>query len=305
MSRGQRCVTFPAAVCDRRRNLAAMTGALILVATPIGNMGDLSARAIETLRTADAVACEDTRRTGRLFELAGIPRSSPFMVVNDHNEVRQRAAILARLARGERVAVVTDAGTPGISDPGERLVRAALDAGYAVEVVPGPSAVVAALVASGLPTGRFCFEGFLPRKGRARTERLRALATEARTTVIYESPHRVAETITDLAEACGPTRQVAVAREITKLHEEIWRGRLQEAMAWSTAQAPRGEIAIVLDGAPPAPEATEDEVLAAIDAELAGGATRRDAAAAVAAELGLARRTVYKLVQERAGAAPT
>lgn len=275
-----------------------MSGALILVATPIGNMGDLSSRAMEALRTADAVACEDTRRTGRLFELSGMARSAPFLVVNDHNEVRQRGAILARLAKGERVAVVTDAGMPGISDPGERLVRAAIDAGYAIEVVPGPSAVVTALVVSGLPAGRFCFEGFLPRKGRARAERLRVMAAEQRTTVLYESPHRVADTMEDLVGACGSERRVVIARELTKLHEEVWRGTLAEAVAWVAAQPPRGEVALVLDGATPPEEADEEAVIAAIEAELATGASRRDVAAKVAAELGLAKRAVYQLVQE-------
>jgi 16S rRNA (cytidine1402-2'-O)-methyltransferase len=276
-----------------------MTGVLILVATPIGNLGDLSTRAAEVLRSADAVACEDTRRTGRLFELAGIPRAAPFLMVNDHNEARQRAAILARLERGERVAVVTDAGMPGISDPGERLVRAAVDAGFLVEVVPGPSAVITALVVSGLPSGRFCFEGFLPRKGRARTERLQALAGETRTTVLYESPHRLADTLADLAMTCGGARQVAVTRELTKLHEEVWRGRLREAAAWAAAQPVRGEVAVVLEGAPPPAAVEEQDVLAAIDAELATGASRRDVAAKVAAELGLARREVYARVQGR------
>jgi 16S rRNA (cytidine1402-2'-O)-methyltransferase len=276
-----------------------MTGVLILVATPIGNLGDLSTRAAEVLRSADAVACEDTRRTGRLFELAGIPRAAPFLMVNDHNEARQRAAVLARLERGERVAVVTDAGMPGISDPGERLVRAAVDAGFLVEVVPGPSAVITALVVSGLPSGRFCFEGFLPRKGRARTERLQALAGETRTTVLYESPHRLADTLGDLAMTCGGARQVAVTRELTKLHEEVWRGRLREAVAWAAAQPVRGEVAVVLEGAPPPAAVEEQDVLAAIDAELATGASRRDVAAKVAAELGLARREVYARVQGR------
>src|SRR5207237_812656 len=158
----------------------------------------------------------------------------------------------ARLGRGQRVAVVSDAGMPGISDPGERLVRAALDAGFAVEVVPGPSAAISALVVSGLPAGRFAFEGFLPRKGSGRTERVVAVATERRTVVVYEAPHRLARTLADLAAACGGDRRVVLARELTKLHEETWRGTLAEAVDHVTEVAPRGEYVVVLDGAPPA-----------------------------------------------------
>src|SRR5688500_6045267 len=163
---------------------------LVLVGTPIGNLDDLSPRAVEALAAAEAICCEDTRRTGRLLQHAGVARP-PLVVVNDHTEVRAIAGVLERLARGERVAVITDAGMPGISDPGERLVRASVDAGHPIEVVPGPSAAVTALVASGLPTGRFAFEGFLPRKGSGRTSRLAELATETRTVVLYEAPHRL------------------------------------------------------------------------------------------------------------------
>src|SRR5207244_2755956 len=190
----------------------------------------LSPRAVEALAGADAIACEDTRRTRKLLSHAGVPTPT-LLTVNDHSESRQVRAILGRLDAGQRVAVVSDAGTPGISDPGERLVAAAAAAGIDVEVVPGPSAAVAALVVSGLPTGRFCFEGFLPRKGAARTERFRALATECRTTVIYEAPHRVRETVAELAETLGPLRRVAIVRELTKLHEEVWRGSLENAVA--------------------------------------------------------------------------
>ena len=201
---------------------------LVLVGTPIGNLGDLSPRAVDELAAADAICCEDTRRTGRLLQHAGVERR-PLVVVNDHTEVSAIAGVLERLSRGERVAVVTDAGMPGISDPGERLVRAAVAAGHIVEVVPGPSAAVTALVASGLATGRYAFEGFLPRKGSGRSGRLAEIAVERRTTVLYEAPHRVARTLADLAGACGPDRRVAIARELTKLHEEVWRGSLGDA----------------------------------------------------------------------------
>jgi len=271
-----------------------MSAALILVATPIGNLGDLSPRAAEALRHADAICCEDSRRTGRLLELAGIERRTPLIVVNDHTEATRIGDVLARLARGERVAVVTDAGMPGISDPGERLVHAAAEAGHAIEIVPGPSAAIAALVASGLPTGRFVFEGFLPRKGSGRRERLGELARERRTIVLYEAPHRLARTLAALAAAMGDERRVALARELTKLHEEVWRGTLAGAVAWAEASAPRGEFVIVMDGAPVGADATDDEVRVAVGAALGRGLSARDAAAEVAEALGVPKRRAYR-----------
>jgi len=271
-----------------------VTGALVLVGTPIGNLGDLSPRAVEELARADAVCCEDTRRTGRLLQHAGV-RARQLLVVNDHTEARAVGDVLARLARGERVAVVTDAGMPGISDPGERLVRAAARDGHRIEVVPGPSAAVTALVASGLPAGRYCFEGFLPRKGSGRRERLAELAAEERTIVLYESPHRLAATLADLVEALGGWRRVAVARELTKLHEEVWRGPLDEAARWAADTAPRGEVALVVQGAPRPGPASDASVEAAVRARLDAGASARDAAAAVAAELDVPKRRAYEV----------
>jgi 16S rRNA (cytidine1402-2'-O)-methyltransferase len=276
------------------RNGDRTEGVLLLVGTPIGNLGDLTPRAAEALRSADAICCEDTRRTGRLLQHAGVERPR-LIVVNDHTEAREVPRVVARLARGERVAVVSDAGMPGISDPGERLVRAAVAAGHAVEVVPGPSAALAALVTSGLPAGRFVFEGFLPRKGARRTERLGAVEAEPRTVVLYEAPHRLARTLADLTEACGPERRVAVARELTKLHEEVWRGSLGDALAWVGAAAPRGEIVLVLEGAPAAGPPDDGAVVDALRDELSAGSTARDAARAVAARLGVSRRRVYEL----------
>lgn len=272
-------------------------GALVLVATPIGNLGDLSPRAVEALAAADVVACEDTRRTGRLLEHAGV-RAPRLLVVNDHTEPAQVRTVLDLLDEGKRVAVVSDAGTPGISDPGERLVAAATNAGHAVEVVPGPSAAIAALVASGLATGRFCFEGFLPRKGSGRTDRLAALAPEPRTMVLYEAPHRLARTLADLAAALGPSRRVTLARELTKLHEELWRGSLDGAVEWAEADPPRGEFVIVVAGAPTPAPADDDAVIEALRAELAAGASKRDAAAIVAAALGVPKRRAYTLAVE-------
>lgn len=267
---------------------------LVLVGTPIGNLGDLSPRAVDALRGADAICCEDTRRTGRLLQHAGVPRA-PLVVVNDHTEAAAVAGVLARLAAGERVAVVTDAGMPGISDPGERLVRAAVEAGHPVEVVPGPSAAVTALIASGLPTARFAFEGFLPRKGSGRTQRLAEVAAERRTVVLYEAPHRLARTLADLAAVCGPERKVAIGRELTKLHEETWRGTLAGSVAWVAEREPRGEVVVVLAGAPDPPPAGQDDVETAVRARLEAGDSARDAAAAVAAALGVSKRAAYEV----------
>src|SRR5947199_7909042 len=213
---------------DRHQNGGWVTslgvaGALVIVATPIGNLSDLTPRAVDELARVDAIACEDTRRTRKLLSHAGV-KAPALITVNDHTEARQVRAVLSRLERGERVAVVTDAGTPGISDPGERLVVAATAAGIDVEVIPGASAAIAALVVSGLPTGRFVFEGFLPRKGSGRAERIEALRAEPRTTILYEAPHRVRQTVAELADALRPLRRLAIVRELTKLHEDVWRG---------------------------------------------------------------------------------
>jgi 16S rRNA (cytidine1402-2'-O)-methyltransferase len=269
-------------------------GALVLVATPIGNLGDLPPRAVDELARADAVACEDTRRTGRLLAHAGVT-APKLLVVNDHTEASAGRDVLARLDRGERVAVVTDAGMPGVSDPGERLVRLASAAGHRIEVVPGPSAAIAALVVSGLPTGRWVFEGFLPRRGAGRTERLAELAGERRTILLYEAPHRLARTIADLVDALGGSRQVVIARELTKLHEEIWRGNLDGARRRVEEAPPKGEHVLVVAGAPAPEAATDDELAAAVEAETAHGRSTRDAVALVAARFGVPRRRVYDL----------
>ncbi|HEU5083505.1 MAG TPA: 16S rRNA (cytidine(1402)-2'-O)-methyltransferase [Acidimicrobiales bacterium] len=268
-------------------------GRLVLVGTPIGNLGDLSPRAVEALTRADVVACEDTRRTGRLLAAAGIPRRD-LAVVNDHTEARAAQQLVDRARAGDTVALVTDAGMPGVSDPGEDVVAAFVAADLPVEVVPGPTAATTALAASGLPTGRFVFEGFLPRKGSARAERLAVVAAEARTVVLYEAPHRAERTLADLREACGPERPVTIGRELTKLHEEWFRGDLAGACEW-LASEPKGEFVIVLGGAEPPAEATDAELRAALDAELAGGASTRDAVTAVVARYGVPKRRVYDL----------
>jgi 16S rRNA (cytidine1402-2'-O)-methyltransferase len=275
----------------------AEPGRLTLVATPIGNLGDLSPRAVETLRAADVIACEDTRHTRKLLSHAGIP-TPRLLAVHDQNEAAQVRTVLRLLEEGKRVALVSDAGMPGVSDPGERLVAAATASGHAVDVVPGPSAGLAALVASGLPTGRFAFEGFLPRKGTERRQRLALVATDRRTTVLYEAPHRLAHTVADLVAACGPLRRVALARELTKLHEETWRGTLAGAAEHVEAQPPRGEYVIVLDGAPEAPPPDDGDIEAALQERLAAGDDKRAAVAAVAADLAVPKRRVYALALE-------
>lgn len=273
---------------------AGRGGRLVLVGTPIGNLGDLAPRAVDALASADLVCCEDTRRTGRLLEHAGI-RATALKVANEHTEAALADEVAARVAKGEVVAVVSDAGMPGISDPGERLVAAVVAAGGVVEVVPGPSSALAGLVASGLPTGRFAFEGFLPRKGSARAERVAAVAEERRTVVLFEAPHRLARTLADLAAACGPERRVSIGRELTKLHEEHWRGTLAEAVARSASVEPRGEHVLVVEGAPP-PALVDDAAIAkALDQLRAAGLSTRDAVADVAAALGVPKRRVYAL----------
>ena len=274
-----------------------MAGALVIVATPIGNLGDLSPRAVDALAGADAIACEDTRRIRKLLTHAGVKAPS-LITVNDHTEARQVRAVLSRLERGERVAVVSDAGTPGISDPGERLVAAATAAGIDVEVVPGASAAISALVVSGLPTGRFAFEGFLARRGSGRSERIEALRAEQRTTILYEAPHRVRQTVAELADALGPLRRVAIVRELTKLHEEVWRGTLGGAVDHLAERQPRGEYVLVLGGAAPAPEPSAEDVTEALRSRLAAGDDKKTATAEVAKALHVPKRTVYEIATQ-------
>jgi 16S rRNA (cytidine1402-2'-O)-methyltransferase len=275
--------------------VSAIAPGLWLVATPIGNLDDMSARAADVLRAADVVCCEDTRRSSTLLRHIGA-RPERLLVANDHTEHDLAPAVVAELAAGRIVAVVTDAGTPGVSDPGERLVAAAIEAGHAVHSTPGPAAFVMAAVLSGLPTARLAFDGFLPRSGADRRERLTEIARERRTTVLYEAPHRLVRTLTDLVEACGTVRRVAVVREMTKIHEEIWRGTLEHALAHAQSVEPRGEYAIVIE---PCPDATADVSDDVIAGELArrtlAGLSTRDAVDEVSTALGVARNRVYDL----------
>jgi 16S rRNA (cytidine1402-2'-O)-methyltransferase len=280
---------------DEARGLAAnMTGRLVLVATPIGNLGDITARAIETLQQSDVICCEDTRHSQKLFQRFGIGIKR-LIVVNDHTEHDAREEIVALIAAGKTVALITDAGSPGISDPGERLVRAAIDAGLAVSAAPGPSAAVMAISLSGLASSRWVFEGFLPRSGAERSERLEAVAAELRTVVLYEAPHRLHRTLTDLESMCGAYRRVVIAAELTKIHEHLWRGTLHDAVRQFAGDDARGEFVIVVDGAAPAAPPTDDEIITALRAEIAAGASRKDAASRVSARLGVAKRHVYEL----------
>lgn len=266
-------------------------GTLWLVATPIGNLGDLPPRAVEILAGAGLVCCEDTRRTGKLLQHAGI-RAERLAVANAHTEFHRIDDVLDVLGSGRDVAVVTDAGTPGISDPGERLVRAAIDAGHNVSAVPGPAAVIVALTISGLPTDRYVFDGFLPRSGRERADRLAELADERRTIVLYEAPHRIERTLADLADTLGDDRRVAVCRELTKLYEEVVRGTLGTI----DIGEPRGEYVIVLAGRPAEERATDDDsVRAALRAEIESGTSKRDAITKVAKLLDLPKKHVYAL----------
>ncbi len=267
---------------------------MVLVGTPIGNLGDLSPRAALVLGAADVVACEDTRVTRKLLTHAGI-KTRRIVAVHEHNEAAAAQSLVELALGGATVALVSDAGMPGISDPGRRLVAAAAAAGLVVEVVPGPSASLAGLVVSGMPTERFCFEGFLPRKGGERGARLAAIAAEPRTVVLFESPHRLRATIGHLVTACGGWREVAVARELTKLHEEVWRGDLAGAADWLASVEPRGEYVVILGPPPPAVSvAIDDERIAlSVAARLAAGDDRKAAVVAVAGALGVPKRRVY------------
>ena len=275
--------------------MARVTGRLQVVATPIGNLADLGERAREALAEADLIAAEDTRHTGALLKAMGL--ATPLLSLHEHNESRRVPALLARLAQGEHVALVSDAGTPLLSDPGYELVRAAVAAGHEVSAVPGPSAITAALAIAGLPTDRFCFEGFLPARPRERRAALEALAHERRTLVFFEAPHRIAAALTDMAAALGPERAAVVARELTKAHETIYRGTLRElaARAMTETNLARGEITLVVHGAAAAASNVDERVLRhtveVLSKELPPGRV-----AAVAAQLtGATRAAAYAL----------
>jgi len=273
-------------------------GILVLAATPIGNAADAPARLATELATADIVAAEDTRRLRRLVADLGVEPTGRVLSYFEGNEARRTTELLDALLTGQRVLLVTDAGMPTVSDPGYRLVAAAVAAGVRVTAVPGPSAVVTALAVSGLPVDRFCFEGFLPRRTGERASRLGELAPERRTLVFFEAARRTATTLAAMAEVFGPDRRAAACRELTKTHEEVRRGSLAELADWA-AHGVRGEVTLVVGGAPtPAPPA-DDELVAAVAELEAQGASRRDAIAEVAHRTGSPRRAVYDVVHNR------
>ncbi|WP_441338512.1 16S rRNA (cytidine(1402)-2'-O)-methyltransferase [Micromonospora sp. NBS 11-29] len=274
------------------------TGRLVLLGAPLGNPADASARFREVLAAADVVAAEDTRRLTRLARDLDVTVPGRIVSYFEGNEERRTPELVEVLAAGYTIALVTDGGMPSVSDPGYRLVRAALDAGVPVTAAPGPSAVTTALALSGLPCDRFCFEGFLPRTPGARRSRLRALAGEERTLVLFEAPHRITAALADLADAFGPDRPAALCRELTKTYEEVVRRPLGELAGWAAAGDVRGEITLVVAGAPPAAAVRPDDdaLRAAVAEREAAGASRRDAITEVAIAYGLRRREVYAVV---------
>jgi 16S rRNA (cytidine1402-2'-O)-methyltransferase len=282
-----------------KRPAAGAGSGLTVVATPIGNLGDITLRALDALREADLILCEDSRVTAKLTRAHGI--TTPFFAYHEHNADRVRPAVIERLKNGERMALVSDAGTPLVSDPGYKLVRACHEAGIPVTVAPGPSAVMGALVVAGLPTDRFFFAGFLPPKRAGRRSALAALAAVPGTLVFFESPRRLAESLADMADVLGD-REAAIVRELTKLYEEVRRGRLADlATAYDAAEPPKGEIVVVVGGRSERDaEAAEDALDRHLEDAL-GRLSVRDATAEVAASLGMPRRRVYERALALAG----
>lgn len=272
-----------------------MSGILYLVPTPIGNLGDLSDRVRETLSAVDFIAAEDTRVSLKLLNHLGLKK--PLVSYYEHNRAESGPRILARLQDGERCALVTDAGTPAISDPGQDLVALCAGAGVPVCAIPGPCAAVTALAASGLPTGRFTFEGFLSTAPKSRRAHLDALRGERRTMIFYEAPHKLVRTLSDFASVFGPERRISLCRELTKLHEEILRTTLGEAAAYYETQAPRGEYVLILEGAPapePVPAPSLTDAAERVNALLAQGLRRKEAVKQVSEELGIPKNTLYE-----------
>ena len=276
---------------------------LYLVATPIGNLGDLSPRAREILSTVDFIAAEDTRVTQKLLTACELPRK-PMISYYEHNRRARGEVVLERMLGGETCALVTDAGTPAVSDPGEDLVALCAEHDIPVIPVPGCCAAVCALAASGLPTGRWCFEGFLSVNKKARREHLDALEGEKRTMIFYEAPHKLCATLRDLAAAFGEERRLSLSRELTKLHEQTLRMTLGEAMRYYYENAPRGEFALIVEGSPDEPETeqSEEERLAAaaeaVRRRIEQGQTQKDAVKAVSAEVGVKKNALYRYVLE-------
>lgn len=265
---------------------------LYIVGTPIGNLSDMSPRALETLKEVDFIAAEDTRVTGNLLRRFEIQK--PMLSYHEHNRAASGAGIITRLESGESCALCTDAGMPCVSDPGEDLIADCVDRGIEIYVIPGPVALVSALALSGLPSGRFTFEGFLSTARKSRTEHLDLLRTERRTMIFYEAPHKLLNTLTDFRECFGASRRISISREMTKLHEETWRGTLGEAVTHFSETPPRGEFVLVIDGAPEPEKASLNDAVTLAENYMSSGVSMRDAARRAASETGLSRRTVYE-----------
>ncbi|GIG53675.1 16S rRNA (cytidine(1402)-2'-O)-methyltransferase [Demequina activiva] len=272
-----------------------MTGRIVVAATPIGNADDASARLRDTLASADVIAAEDTRRLRDLARRLGVELSAEIIAVHDHNEGDRAPGLVERARAGAQVLVVSDAGMPTVSDPGFRVVEAAVAGGVDVTVLPGPSAVLTALALSGLPTDRFCFEGFVPRKAGERSRALAALAAEPRTLVFFEAPHRLEATLDDMARELGAQRQAAVCRELTKTYEEVHRAPLADLATWARETTPRGEIVIVVGGRAAEAPSVESLVAEAL-ARIASGERAKDAVADLAQAGGVPRRDLYAAV---------
>ncbi|HET8878907.1 MAG TPA: 16S rRNA (cytidine(1402)-2'-O)-methyltransferase [Arthrobacter sp.] len=268
----------------------------MLAATPIGNVGDASARLIGLLETADIVAAEDTRRLHRLVQNLGITVTGRVISYHEHNEAAKTGELLDQVRQGKTLVMVTDAGMPSVSDPGFRLVEGAVAAGITVTAVPGPSAVLTALALSGLPTDRFCFEGFLPRKAGERAGRLAELDAEQRTMVFFEAPHRLEPMLRALHERFGADRRAAICRELTKTYEEVIRGDLRELLRWAEDSEIRGEIAVVVGGAPRREPGRPEDQVAAVNALMAQGMRLKEAVAAVAEDARVSKRELYSAV---------
>ena len=270
-------------------------GQLILAATPLGNILDASPRLKETLEQADLIAAEDTRRAKRLFADLNLEIKAPVISLFEENEIEKIPDIIEKLKNGLKVVVISDAGTPAISDPGYRLVTKAIKENISITVIPGPSAVLSALVLSGLPTDRFSFEGFIARKGKERTEILNNLNTQSRTMVIFESPRRTSQTLQDIQEIVGNDRKAAVVREISKTYEEVIRGSLKELVAWANSKEVLGEITLVIAGVEnTGKKEVDDEAIAEVKQLIAAGSSFKDAVQEVSTQRGLSRRELYE-----------
>jgi 16S rRNA (cytidine1402-2'-O)-methyltransferase len=275
-------------------NSEVTAGILYIVATPIGNLEDMSFRAVRILQSVDFIAAEDTRHTGKLLNHFQI--KVPQISYHEHNQIQRIPELLDKLKAGKNIAVVTDAGMPGISDPGYEMVKASIENGVRVVPIPGANAAITALSAAGLLTERFVFEGFLPTKGKERQQRLNVLETEARTIILYESPHRLEKTLADLVNCLGSDRAIALGRELTKLHEEFWRGTIGEALSYYQSVPPQGEFTLVIDGKSEAIEEISDTTLTTeLETLLKQGMSRSEATRIMAEQTSVSRRKIYQL----------